>query len=62
VGSEIDVILGFRNLFGIKRLGFEVRAGVFFPGDAYRIEETSGNNTTFRGSDKGVSVLAVFIY
>jgi alginate production protein len=62
VGSEIDVILGFRNLFGLKRLGFEVRAGWFFPGDAYRVEEGDPNNPTFRKADKGVSVLAVFIY
>jgi alginate production protein len=62
VGSEIDVILGFRNLFGFKRLGFEVRAGMFFPGDAYRVEEGDPNNPTFRKADKGVSVLGVFIY
>lgn len=62
VGSEIDFIVGFRNLFGIKRFGFEVRAGWFFPGDAYRVEEGNPNNPTFRKADKGVSVLAVFIW
>lgn len=62
VGSEIDFIVGFRNLFGIKRFGFELRAGWFFPGDAYRVEEGDPNNPTFRKADKGVSVLAVFIY
>jgi alginate production protein len=62
VGSEIDLIMGFRNLFGIRRFGFEVRAGVFFPDDAYRVEEGDPNNPTFRKADKAVSVLAVFIY
>jgi alginate production protein len=62
VGDGIDLIVGFRNLFGIRRLGFEVRAGVFFPGDAYRIEEGDPNNPTFRKGDKSISVLAVFIY
>jgi alginate production protein len=62
VGSEIDLILGFRNLFGIRRFGFEVRAGVFFPDDAYRVEEGDPNNPTFRKGDKSISVLAVFIY
>ena len=62
VGSAIDLIIGFRNLFGIRRFGFEVRAGVFFPDDAYRIEEGDPNNPTFRKGDKAISVLAVFIY
>jgi alginate production protein len=62
VGDGIDLIMGFRNLFGIRRFGFEVRAGMFFPGDAYRIEEGDPNNPTFRKGDKSISVLAVFIY
>jgi alginate production protein len=35
VGQEIDVIVGFRNLFGVRGLGFEVRTGLFLPGDAF---------------------------
>lgn len=55
VGSEFDVILGFRNLFGIRGLGFETRGGLFFPGDAWRRND---------GSDPqmGVTALGVFFF
>jgi alginate production protein len=64
VGREIDVIVGFRNLFGVRRLGFEVRAGVFFPGEAFRNNVSADPNNpgpTFMDADKSVSVLAVII-
>ena len=39
--DSIDVILGFRNLFGLRGLGFEVRAGMFFPGKAWQRSDGS---------------------
>lgn len=62
VGSEFDIILGFRNLFGLRRFGFELRAGWFFPGKAFQIEGGDPANPTFRRADKGVNILAVFIW
>jgi len=62
VGSELDVVLGFRNLFGIQRLGLDLRAGWFFPGKAYRLEEGDPNNPTFRRNDRGLSVIAKIWY
>ncbi len=61
VGSEFDFIIGFRNLFGIRRFGFEARAGWFLPGKAYR-NEVDPDSGVFRPADKAISVLAVFIY
>jgi alginate production protein len=61
VGSEVDIILGFRNLFGLRRLGLEFRVGWFFPGDAYRIPEGDPANPTFRKADQGISMLGVII-
>lgn len=62
VGSEIDFIIGFRNLFGVKRLGFELRAGVFFPGKAFRNDVTvDPDSPAFARAHKAVSVLAVII-
>jgi hypothetical protein len=61
VGNEIDIILGFRNLFGFRTFGFEVRAGKFFPGKAYRNPEGDPDAPTFRGADDAYSVLAVII-
>ena len=62
VGSELDVVLGFRNLFGVQRLGLDLRAGWFFPGKAYRLEEGDPNNPTFRRNDRGLSVVAKIWY
>lgn len=61
VGSGLDVILGFRNLFGVRRLGLDLRAGWFFPGTAYRnnMSEDS-HNPRFRRADKGFAMLAKF--
>jgi alginate production protein len=57
VGGAFDVVLGIRNLFGVRRLGVDLRAGLFFPGKAFRVEQ---DNNDFRKADKGVSVLAKF--
>ena len=32
----MDVVVGFRNVLGIRRLGIDLRAGRFFPGNAFR--------------------------
>jgi alginate production protein len=61
VGSGFDVVVGFRNLFGVRRLGLDVRAGWFFPGDAFRAEVPGDpDNPRHRPADKGISVLAKF--
>ena len=33
-GRALDIVLGFRNVLGVRRLGLDVRAGLFFPGNA----------------------------
>jgi len=55
VGSELDIILGIRNLFGVRGFGFEARGGVFFPGAAF--DRSDG-----REPDLGTSVLIKFVY
>jgi alginate production protein len=63
VGTGLDVVFGFRNLFGVRRLGLDLRAGWFFPGKAFRSEVPGDpDNPKYRPSDKGVSVLAKFWY
>jgi len=62
VGREFDVVVGIRNLFGIQRLGLDLRAGWFLPGKAYRLEEGNPNNPTFRRNDRGLSVIAKIWY
>jgi alginate production protein len=60
MGNAIDIVLGFRNLFGVRRLGLDLRAGWFFPGKAFRIEEGDPDNPVFRHADKGNSIVAKF--
>jgi alginate production protein len=63
VGQAFDVVVGFRNLFGVRRLGLDVRAGWFFPGKAFRAELPGDpDNPKYRPADKGISVLAKFWY
>ncbi len=62
VGSEVDLILGFRNLFGFRRFGFELRMGWFFPGKAYRNPVGSADDSRYGKADEAVSALAVFIF
>ena len=63
VGHALDIVLGFRNLFGVRRLGLDLRAGLFFPGKAFRNEVTgAAAGPPFRNADKGISVLAKFWY
>jgi alginate production protein len=53
VGSGVDIVLGIRRVFGIKRLGLDIRAGWFFPGAAFRIEQEDGS---FRDADGGSAI------
>lgn len=57
VGSEFDIVLGFRELFGIRRLGVDLRMGLFFPGNAFRIENP---DDSFSNADDAISVVAKF--
>lgn len=57
VGNAFDIVIGFRSLFGIRRLGTDLRAGWFFPGDAFRVEQSDGS---FDSADKGISVVTKF--
>ncbi len=60
LGNALDIILGFRNLFGVRGLGVELRAGLFFPGDAFR-RDNDGNGILNK-ADMGISALAVVFY
>ena len=60
MGRAFDIVIGIRNLFGVRRLGLDVRAGWFFPSKAFRIEEGDPDNPVFRHADKGSSIVAKF--
>jgi alginate production protein len=62
VGSAFDIVLGIRRLFGVRRLGVDLRAGWFYPGDAFRIAEGDPGDPMFRPANKGIGVVAKFWY
>jgi len=57
VGQEIDLVLGFRGLFGLRRLGLDLRMGKFLPGKAFQAHGGAGRP---QGLDRGLSVVAKF--
>ncbi len=59
IGDELDIILGFRDLFGVRGLGLEMRAGIFFPGDAFLRDNGAGG---IEDADTGVSALVVSFF
>ena len=62
VGREFDVVIGIRNVLGIRRLGVDLRMGWFYPGKAFRIEGGDPDTPTFRGANKGINFIAKFWY
>lgn len=58
VGQAIDVVVGLRQLFGIRKFGLDLRAGWFLPGKAYRNEILSGpNQGNFHKSNKSLGLV-----
>jgi alginate production protein len=58
VGDEIDLVIGVRSLFGIRRLGLDFRTGWFKPGKAYLQNDGTDANPRFRKADKGIALVA----
>lgn len=66
LGNGLDIVLGFRNLFGVRRLGLDLRMGWFFPRRVFNgvraaIDPATGEEITIpRKANTGISVLAKF--
>jgi alginate production protein len=60
VGSALDVVFGFRNMFGLRRLGMDLRIGWFFPGKAFLRNDGDEDNPIIRGADKGFTIVTKF--
>jgi alginate production protein len=60
VGSALDMVVGVRNLFGIRQLGIDLRGGLFFPGKAFRIDTSSDESISSRAPETGMAVVAKF--
>jgi alginate production protein len=60
VGSGLDIVIGVRNLFGVRRLGVDLRAGWFFPGEAFLLKEGTPESPIVRNADKAFTTRAKF--
>ncbi len=60
MGKAFDIVIGFRRMFGLPRLGLDLRMGWFFPGKGFRNEQGDPDNPTFRNADKASSIVAKF--
>ena len=62
VGSAFDVVLGFRNLFGLRRLGIDLRTGFFLPGNAFLVNTGDENNPGAGLPGTGFTVFTKFLW
>jgi alginate production protein len=62
MGNGIDIVMGIRRLFGVRRLGFDLRVGWYLPGKAYQIQGGTPDNPTFRAPNKSIGGLVKFWY
>ena len=58
IGSAFDIVIGFRRLFGFRRLGVDVRTGWFFPGDAFLQNEGTDANPIIVKARKGFAIVS----
>ena len=58
----LDVVLGFRQLFGVRRLGLDLRMGVLFPGKAYLRNDGDDVDPIYRNGDKSYAMVAKLWY
>lgn len=62
VGQALDLVVGFRGLFDIRRLGLDLRAGLFLPGQAFRSSDGALPTPVRRRADRGASIVAKLRY
>lgn len=60
VGEGLDVVIGVRRLFGLRRLGLDLRAGWFFPGAAFLRDDGTDAAPRVHHGNKGVSLVTKF--
>jgi alginate production protein len=62
VGRALDAVLGLRNMFGIRRLGLDLRIGWFSPGPAFLRNDGTRRNPNLQTADRGMTVVAKFFF
>jgi alginate production protein len=60
VGRGYDLVIGIRSLFGLRRLGMDLRAGMFRPGRAFLRNVGDDENPDIRRADRAYTLFAKF--
>src|SRR6266850_6053615 len=55
VGDALDIVVGMRSLFGVRRLGLDLRMGWFQPGAAFLRNDGSRRAPIFKDAETGVA-------
>ena len=58
LGSAFDMVLGIRSLFGVRRLGMDLRSGWLLPGKAFLRDDGTRSNPDLRDADKLFTIVA----
>lgn len=62
VGNALDLVIGWRNVFGIRRLGVDLRMGWFVPGKAFLRNDGTRTRPNLRdGDDAAAVVMKIFL-
>jgi hypothetical protein len=62
LGTEWDIVLGFRNFVGVRRLTLDFRMGWFRPGKAYLKNDGTDTAPILRNPDRAVSSIFIIEY
>lgn len=57
LGQGLDIVLGVRRLFGLRRLGVDLRTGWFFPGKAFLQNDGTDENPIIHKARTGFAVV-----
>jgi alginate production protein len=62
LGTEWDLVLGFRNFLGVRRLSMDLRMGWFHPGKAFVTNSGTDEQIVLRNPDKATSAIFIIEY
>jgi alginate production protein len=60
IGKGLDLVIGLRQVFGLRRFGIDLRFGWFFPGKAFIRNDGDDENPVLRNADNGFTFVAKF--
>ena len=60
VGQGVDIVVGIRQLFGVRRLGLDLRLGWFLPGKAFYRNDGTEEKPIINDANRSMAFIAKF--